>query len=139
MTGGGSVFDSTGNEVTWGGPTDGRVTHGFELHCDRRNPNNLQINFGGNRFHLETLVSANCSDDANIEPNPPDATFDTYDGYGIGRYNGDPGYCATWTFTDAGEPGINDFARIVITDCNGTTVLSVSGYLTFGDHQAHSQ
>ena len=133
MTGGGSIFDTV--EVTW----TGRTTHGFELHCDRRNPNNLQINWGGNRFHLETLTSAVCTDDPTIEPNPPGASFDTYDGAGDGRYNGAPGYCADWRFTDAGEGGSGDYADIRISDCAGTTVLSVQGYLTYGNHQAHSQ
>jgi len=135
MTGGGSIFDVTGNEVAY----TGRATHGFELHCDTRNPNNLEINWGGNRFHLTDLQAANCSDDPAISPNPPDASFDTYVGIGTGRYNGAPGYCANWTFTDAGEPGTSDTATIVITDCAGITILSVSGPLNNGNHQAHSQ
>src|SRR6266436_4256275 len=58
MTGGGSVFETDGT----------RVTHGFELHCDVADvPNNLEINWGpGDRFHLETLVSASCFTDPNI-------------------------------------------------------------------------
>jgi hypothetical protein len=38
MTGGGSVFDVTGNEVAYTGRT------AFELHCDTRNPNHLEVN-----------------------------------------------------------------------------------------------
>lgn len=130
MTGGGSVF-----------ATDGvRVTHGFELHCDPSvEPNRLQVNWGGNRFHLQSLTSASCSDDPDIDEGHPVAGFDTYVGEGTGRYNGVPGATATWTFTDAGEPGANDFAEIVITDADGNTVLSVSGNLDRGNHQAHEE
>lgn len=140
MTGGGSVFDTNGGEVTWG---DQRVTHGFELHCDGR-PNNLEINFHGQdtKFKLTSLTSAICIDSPGIDPNPPGASFDTYIGSGTGRYgagNGAPGFCANWIFTDAGEPGTADTATIEITDCAGTTVASVSGPLLKGNHQAHSQ
>ena len=46
MTGGGSVLGS-------------RVTHGFELHCNvTQTPNRLQVNWAGNRFHLEPLTRA---------------------------------------------------------------------------------
>lgn len=131
MTGGGSVFTVDG----------GRVTHGFELHCDvTKGPNNLQVNWGrGNKFHLESLATAVCSDDPTITPNPPDAGFDTYVGAGIGRYNGQAGATAEWTFTDAGEPGKNDWATIVIKDASNTVVLSVSGNLNSGNHQAHRE
>jgi len=39
--------------------------------------------------------------------------------------------------TDAGEPGKNDTPNIVVKDAGGTTVLSVSGKLNSGNHQAH--
>jgi len=126
MTGGGSVFQGS------------RVTHGFELHCDAsEEPNNLEVNWDGNSFHLESLDSARCSDDPAIEPNPPTADFDTYEGAGTGRYNGVSGATAEWTFTDAGEPGGGDTAQISIKDVGGNVVLSVSGNLNKGNHQAH--
>ncbi|MBI2876347.1 MAG: hypothetical protein HYY20_05650 [Candidatus Tectomicrobia bacterium] len=128
MTGGGSVFQGS------------RVTHGFQLHCDAsQGPNNLEVNWNGNRFHLETLTSAACSDAPNIDEAPPVAGFDTYKGEGTGRYNGVSGATAAWTFTDAGEPGGGDFAEIVITDANGNNVLTVSGFLNRGNHQAHKE
>jgi hypothetical protein len=65
MTGGGSIFDTTGSEVAY----TGRTTHGFEIHCDTR------------------------FDDPTISPNPPDASFDTFVGVGVGKYNGTPGFC----------------------------------------------
>jgi hypothetical protein len=144
MTGGGSVFRDNGGEVVVTGPKIGRVTHGFELHCDRANPNNLEINWkddGGNaqRFHLEQLTSAVCTDSPLIEPDPPGASFDTFTGEGNGRYSGAPGATAQWVFTDAGEGGSGDTASIQIWDAGGNLVLTVSGYLTFGNHQAHSK
>lgn len=136
MTGGGSVFNiENGLEVEY----DGRATHGFIVHCDTRNPNNLQVNWGGNRFHLRDLTSAACPDTPGIEPNPPDASFDTFIGMGYGRYNGEPGAFISFTFTDAGEPGVADTAEIAIWDAAGNQVLAVSGDLMYGNHQAHSK
>jgi hypothetical protein len=134
MTGGGSIFD-TNSQVDY----TGRTTHGMVLHCDARNPNNLQINWEGNSFHLTSLNSAMCPDDPAISPNPPDAQFDTIIGMGEGRFNGERGYQIMFTFTDAGEPGTADTATIVIQDPDGNDVLNISGYLTFGNHQAHSK
>lgn len=132
MTGGGSVLPKAGTSLV-------RVTHGFELHCDKTNlPNNLQVNWGGNRFHLETLKRAACFDSPLIE-NPPVAGFDTYVGVGTGRFNGVSGYKAKWVMTDAGEPGKSDRLRLVITNPAGlVTVLLVGGNLNVGNHQAHA-
>jgi hypothetical protein len=132
MTGGGSAFTSNGM----------RVTHGFELNCDAgRRPNSLQVNWGkGNRFHLERLTSAVCSDDPAISPRRPAADFDTYAGAGTGRLNGRRGATAEWKFTDAGEPGRNrDYVQIVIKDAGSNTILTVSGTLKSGNHQAHQE
>lgn len=127
MTGGGSVF----------GQGQNRVTHGFQLRCDADDPRqNLQVNWQGNRFHLLDLTSADCQDTALDEGQPP-AGFDTFIGTGTGRYNGQEGATIEFTFTDAGEPGVNDRARIVIRDAAGNVVLSVDGNLRFGNHQAH--
>lgn len=131
MTGGGNVLMSTG----------AKVTHGFELQCDaKKAPNNLEVNWGkGNKFHLENLTTATCSDDPAIVPNPPVAGFDTYKGIGIGQYNGVSGATAEWTFTDAGEPGKKDIAAIVIKDASSNIVLTVSGHLNSGNQQAHKE
>jgi hypothetical protein len=128
MTGGGSVF-TTGKT---------RVTHGFELHCDVAvQPNNLEVNWDGNSFHLETLTSAVCSDDPAIQPQQPKTAFDTYTGAGTGRLNGVAGATATWVFTDAGEPGKKDRAQIVIKNSLGAVVLTVNDFLDKGNQQAH--
>src|SRR5947208_3401507 len=104
MTGGGSVFTADSVEVQ----TGDRVTHGFEIHCGAEDgtiplPNNLEINWLGNRFHLDDLRWASCTDDPTISPNPPYAPFDTFEGYGKGSYNGQSGASIHFKFTDAGE------------------------------------
>ena len=129
FTGGGSVFMGGGM----------RVTHGLTLHCDVSLPNNLQVNWGGNRFHLESLTTAACSDDPAIEPKPPAAGFDTFKGSGSGRYNGVSGATIEFTLTDAGEPGRDDSATITIMDASSVVVLSVSGKLDRGNQQAHDE
>jgi len=127
MTGGGSIFTADGT----------RVTHGFELHCNKNDkPNNLEINWGTNpenNFHLDSLSFVRCSDDPNIVPNPPDASFDTYYARGTGHCNGIAANIE-FTFTDAGEPGTADTASYAIT---GGCTLTASGALVFGNHQAH--
>lgn len=128
MTGGGSVFTANGT----------RVTHGFQLPCSASQAGNLQVNWGkGSKFHLESLTGASCSDDPNISEGSPTAGFDTHTGSGKGRYNGVAGATATWTFSDAGEPGKNDAVTLTISDHLGNQVLTVSGSLRNGNHQAH--
>ena len=131
MTGGGSVFTDDGE----------RVTHGFELHCGDGTigPNNLEINFSGNRFHLESLTSGVCSDDPDESPLPRQAPFEIFDGMGIGRFNGVSGFDITFQLTDFGEPGRRDIAEFDITAPDGTEILTVSGPLEFGNHQAHPE
>ncbi len=135
MTGGGSVF------------LNGmRVTHGFELHCNpAMGPNNLEINWEGNSFHLTNLQHATCWN-TGISPAPPAAPFDQYFGNGTGTYNGVDGAFADWQFTDHGEPGRNNDAisYLTITDATGHVVLNLSPaggpyLLDSGNHQAHDQ
>ena len=133
MTGGGSVFTIDG----------ARVTRGFQIHCDLREPNNLEVNWpGGERFHLTDLTSAVCTDSPFIDQLPRSAPFDTFKGTGVGRYKNDHGATIEFEFTDAGEPGTSDTASIVIRDSNGNVVLDVPGgpepgYLDRGNIQAH--
>ena len=127
---GGSIFTMDGT----------RVTHGFELHCDPLiGPNNLQVNFDGNSFHLEALTSVVCYDDPAIDQLPRNAPFDTMIGEGIGRFNGVDGYAVRFVFTDAGEPGSKDFAEIEIRDPNGNLVLFAAGNVSRGNQQAHPE
>jgi hypothetical protein len=157
MTGGGSVILSDADTVAGAGSAEGiRVTHGFELYCsaDLR-PNRLEINIhsdgGGARFHLLTLDFANCQGTDSISPAPPEAPFYSYEGDGRGVYNGIDGYCASWRFTDRGEPGTGDeIYWLHIWDggpdgeCgsgdDGATALMIvpDGHtLTYGTHQSH--
>jgi hypothetical protein len=138
MTGGGSVTGS--NAAT---ATTVKVTHGFELHCDATTtPNNLQVTWGkGNKFHLESITAASCTDDAAISEAPPVAGFDTYSATGTGRYNGVSGATVEWKFTDAGEPGKSDkIVKLKITDASSNVVLDISDLaLSVGNHQAHPE
>src|SRR5262245_17110444 len=130
MTGGGSAFTAGGQ----------RVTHGFTLHCDPADgPNNLEINWGGNHFHLLGVTSASCLDDPAISPLPRRAPFDTLLMTGTGRLNGQEGYTIDLKFTDAGEPGRDDRMTVTIFSPTGAVVLTVEGNLQSGNHQAHPE
>ena len=126
MTGGGSFFTPDGI----------RVTHGFELHCSPSIlPNNLEINWLGNQFHLNALVSVNCFNDPSFSAGQPFAGFNTMIGSGTGTYNHQPA-TIQFIFTDAGEPGTRDKAGIVIV--SGSTTFSVPAtFLDNGNQQAH--
>jgi hypothetical protein len=134
MTGGGSVFTVDGV----------RVTRGFEIHCDLREPNNLEVNWDGNKFHMHELTAAVCTDSPVIDQTPPNSSpFDTFRGTGMGRYNHVPGARIEFVFVDAGEPGTSDTAVIKIYDKDDNLVLdvpgdpNVAGYLDRGNIQAH--
>ncbi len=142
MTGGGSIF-----AAEYGGDRGNRITHGFELDCEPRRSDNLQINDHGTgwSFHLGDVTSAICIDDAAIEPNPPGADFDTYVGEGTGicrNTGGESRNCrAVWTFTDGGEIGgcLRDKATIEVRDDEDALLIFVSGDVDCGNHQAHSK
>jgi len=134
MTGGGSVFTID----------DVRVTRGFEIHCDLRNPNNLEVNWPGNKFHMTELTSAVCTDSPAVDQTPPNsAPFDTFTGTGRGKLNNQPGARIEFVFVDAGEPGTSDTAWIKVFDKDDNLVLyvpgdpNVPGYLNNGNLQTH--
>ena len=143
MTGGGSFFSDSGV----------RVTHGFELYCQNNGgvppligPNNLEVNWdSGNHFHLDVLTanSCTCSDGTTgqvcNDATPPQAPIDTYNGCGMGTFNGAPGFYACWTFVDKGEPGTSDTAWFSLWNGPGGLPVFSAGpaLLTFGNHQAH--
>jgi hypothetical protein len=114
-----------------------KVTHGFELHCDSNSgPNNLEVDWLGNSFHLEQLVSALCYSDGTVNEPPanPNANgngrkpiLDVYYGEGYGRYNGQCGAHAQWVMDDNGEPGKADqIVALVITNSTGDLVLNIN-------------
>lgn len=128
MTGGGSVFTTDGE----------RVTHGFEIHCDLREPNNIEVNWAPkNNFHLTELTGALCTDSPAIDQNPPNAPFDTFIGTGTGKLNNKDGARIEFVFVDGGEPGVKDTVSIKVFDEFGNLVLDVSGPLDKGNQQAH--
>ena len=142
----GSLFLS-GHPIPTGRMTGGgwfvigtaKVTHGFELHCETSDPpNNLEVNWGGNHFHLDTLTASNCFD-TDPPPNPPAAPFSTLFGAGTGTFNGVPGAFINFGFSDHGEPGTDDSVLyIFISDADGNMVLSGGPVLLGGgNHQAH--
>jgi hypothetical protein len=131
MTGGGTFIAAQDGKT--------KITYGFELHCDEsERPNNLEINWQGNQFHLETISNVSCVLDANVTgPQPPVASINTLYLTGTGRYNGQSGFTISVTLVDAGEPGKRDTATFVITDQFGNYILRVTGTLTVGNNQAH--
>lgn len=134
FTGGGRFYSEAGV----------KMTHGFELHCDVDDvPNRLQVNWDGNRWHMESMTWAACSDRDGIDPAPPVAPSDVHNGRGVGRLNGVSGATAEWRIIDKGEPGTRDRIAITIWDAGGNVVISTVGgdgsFLDQGNHQAHKQ
>lgn len=116
------------------------VSRGFTIHCDITLSNNVEVNWGGNHWHLDKpLTGAACTDDPSISPEPPAAPFDTFYGEGVGRLNGVAGSAIRFIFADAGEPGgRNDRAQIQIFAPDGTVVLDIPmSFLDRGNLQAH--
>jgi hypothetical protein len=118
-----------------------RVTRGLTIHCDLLLSNNLEINWGGNQFHMtEHMLTTQCSDDPNIVQFPPDAPLDTLIGVGTGRYNGADGFTVEFTLVDYGEPGSLDqmAIRVFETANPSNVVLNVPQQLLAGGNlQAH--
>jgi hypothetical protein len=144
MTGGGSVITASPDTVNGIALSKVRVTHGFVLNClHTLTPNNLEINWNdktgkSHNFHLTSLTSAICSPNGN--PAPPVASFNTFVGTGVGKYDGVAGAHIGFTFVDNGEPGKNDTAVYHITNAANQVVLDVSQkYLDKGNQQAHQQ
>jgi hypothetical protein len=110
ITGGGNVFMEDGS----------KVTRGLELHCDRRAPNNLEVNFhaSGDKFHLDNqaeLLFAECLDFPELLQDPPPGTpFDTFIGKGMGKYNNETGAVACFVLVDDGEPGTTDMMAVQV-------------------------
>ncbi|HEX9801082.1 MAG TPA: hypothetical protein VGC00_13030 [Thermoanaerobaculia bacterium] len=138
VTGGGTFTcrDGDDNEVI--------VTHGFDLRCEGR-PNNLQLNWNGNRFHLQGLEDRECDEDE--EEGEFEIEID-----GTGRYNGESGAVICASFADAGEPGAGeDEVEIVLLESGGecdhggdevefegdVILECAEELLTSGDHRAH--
>lgn len=135
FTGGGKQVaagtDAAGNVVT--------ITKGFEVDCDLHHSNNLEINWGGNHFHMLAFTEAVCT--LVGPPNPPKAPVNTIVAMGTGRYNGVDGYTVMFELQDNGEPGHGvDMAGFVVfeTANPANVVLNVPvTFVTDGNIQAH--
>jgi len=131
-------FTGGGHQLRVG---EARVTRGLTIHCDLLLSNNLEVNWGGNQFHMtEHLETVACTDDPLIDQTPPPAPLDTLIGVGTGRYNGDDGYTIEFTLVDYGEPGSSDRAALLIYETANPTnvVLNVPlQVLSGGNLQAH--
>lgn len=131
-------FTGGGHQVRVG---EARVTRGLTIHCDLLLSNNLEVNWGGNQFHMtEHLLTVDCSDDPNIVQFPPDAPLDTLIGVGTGRYNGADGYTIHFTLRDYGEPGREDQMAIHIFETANPANVALHvplQVLTGGNLQAH--
>ncbi|HUR18318.1 MAG TPA: choice-of-anchor P family protein [Acidimicrobiales bacterium] len=131
MTGGGKVAGSN-------------VTHGARLECEELDgPNNLQVNWQGNGFHLLSVAGSGCAETA-LNQEKPDANFDTLTGNGEGRCQDGSVTTAKWTLTDGGEPGTADSFEITIPNPDlgnqsSSCAVHVSGLLDRGNHQAHGR
>jgi hypothetical protein len=91
------------------------------LNCDAlRRPNFLSLIWKGNRFDLDLVLEAECTDGGGRR-----APTHTQRGTGIGRLNGIPGAAIEWTLVDgSGE----DTAAITVWSGDGvTSVLEASG------------
>lgn len=127
MTGGGRTQASDGR----------RVHHGIVLHCEPNTTRDdiLSVQWeNGHKFTLTQVTSRSCTGDAGIAA----GEFDTHSGSGSGRYN-DAAATVEWTFTDRGNSGDADFARIVIRNAAGIAVLEVSDILDKGDQRARTR
>jgi hypothetical protein len=120
-------FTGGGKQVDVAGVT---ITKGLELDCDfaadMAGSDNLEINFNGNRFHMETFLFASCELEGKA-PNPPTAPINEMNGVGTGRYDGTDGYTVLFTLEDHGEPGTNDMACFRIYSPGNAPA---DGYLT---------
>lgn len=131
-------FTGGGHQIRVG---DARVTRGLTIHCDLLLSNNLEVNWGGNKFHMtEHLTTVACTDDPEIIQAPPPAPLDTLIGVGTGRYNNVDGYTIEFTLVDYGEPGSSDQMAILIyqTSNPSNVVLNVPlQVMSGGNLQAH--
>jgi hypothetical protein len=110
LTGGGFQI-----EIEVPGVGEVRVSRGLTLHCDVTLSNNLQVNWPDNTWHItKEEIDMVCTDDPNIEPDPPPAPVDTFEGYALGSLNHEEGSILCFKFQDAGEPGEFDTTSIKI-------------------------
>jgi uncharacterized repeat protein (TIGR01451 family) len=109
------------------------------LTCGGDGPANFQVSIGKLRFKLEQLEGAACVGDPFVDPDGVLVPFSTIVGTGMGKFQNAPGFHVSFTLVDGMASNGADSAEIVVTDPQGTVVLSVSGALTKGKIQAQAQ
>jgi hypothetical protein len=129
-------FTGGGNEIDLANGV--KITQGLELDCDANPSFNLEVNWAGNQFHLETFTPPICTSVNN--PAPPNAPINTMVGTGTGRYDGTEGYTVVFTLVDNGGNGKSDTIAITIyqTSDPSNVILSFGPTtISGGNLQAH--
>ena len=103
------------------------VSFQIRLGCKARWLRDLEVSWSAGTFELTNLGSMFCRDDPAFDPASADANFDTLVGGGRGTWQGVSGAYASFTFSDAGDGEIPDYAEITITAPDGAVVLDVAG------------
>ena len=118
-----------------------KITHGFTLHCDELLSNNLEVNHGGDKFHINPkgeFDMVGCWDNPAVDPEPPPAPVDNIRAIATGRWNGVDGYKIRIHLEDAGEPGGKlDKAGLVIYKDGDVVLRANFDYTVSGNIQAH--
>jgi len=95
------------------------------------------------KFTLGQMTSVFCTDDPYVFPAKPGTKkadgFDTHDGSGTGTINGTTSATIFWQFRDGGEPGRQDFVRMVIMDSGGNFPVIFEAPVKHGNIQAHTK
>jgi hypothetical protein len=140
-----------GQFMTGGGQIGKNLaSHGMMLHCGSgTKPNNLEVNSHGKDgvdFHMDDQDSAHyiasCFRDPAVTAlgsphgsgagQPNKDQFNTICGSGVGSIDGVAGTSVYFKFTDAGEPGKQDTAQILIPGPGSTVMIMQSGSVENG-------
>ena len=145
FTGGGQQVIVDGGAGS--GPVE--LAKGFEVECDMDPAHeNLELNWLGNHFHMDTITAAACHA-VPPPPNPPAVAGNVNQiiAAGTGDFNGAEGYTVLFTLEDHGEPGAGvDKSGFKVcqtaskTSCpaGATVVLNVPlNFIENGNIQAH--
>lgn len=116
-----------------------KIKIAFTIHCDITLSNNIEINWGKNKWHIDKpITKALCLLDPNYNHPPPVAPLNTFIGEATGRLNNVDGSKIWFTIIDDGEPGKNDMFALKIVDAGGATVLDIPlAKIEGGNFQAH--
>jgi hypothetical protein len=118
-----------GGELAVGGELVGIA---LNVGCAGSEPRYLEVGWSRGEFRLTELAASFCRDDPALDPGTPVATFDTLTGGGFGTWRGAAGAHASFTFADAGEGALPDYAELTITAPDGEVVLDAAGVVQGG-------